>query len=116
MTERERKKKDEDPLAYFSLHLFQNASRLDSEIIYERDFDYDYFGFKTLERSYLLKVNEKIVERPQHMLMRVSVGIHKDDIASALQTYHLMSQRWFIHATPTLFNGGTPQPQVCMIR
>ncbi|BFG40851.1 hypothetical protein CerSpe_271250 [Prunus speciosa] len=92
--------------------IMKNASRLDTEIIYERDFDYDYFGFKTLERSYLLKVNEKIVERPQHMLMRVSVGIHKDDIASALQTYHLMSQRWFLHATPTLFNGGTPQPQL----
>jgi ribonucleoside-diphosphate reductase subunit M1 len=85
---------------------------LDSEIIYDRDFDYDYFGFKTLERSYLLKVGGKVVERPQHMLMRVSVGIHKDDIDSAVKTYHMMSQRWFTHASPTLFNAGTPRPQV----
>jgi len=93
--------------------LFQNAARLDSEIIYDRDFDYDYFGFKTLERSYLLKVQGKVVERPQHMLMRVSVGIHKDDIDSVIKTYHMMSQRWFTHASPTLFNAGTPRPQVC---
>lgn len=92
---------------------FQNAARLDSEINYDRDFEYDYFGFKTLERSYLLKVDGKVVERPQHMLMRVAVGIHKDDMVSVLKTYHLMSQRWFTHATPTLFNAGTPQPQVC---
>lgn len=92
--------------------LFQNATRLDSEIIYDRDFGYDYFGFKTLERSYLLKVGGKVVERPQHMLMRVSVGIHKDDIESAVKTYHMMSQRWFTHASPTLFNAGTPKPQV----
>jgi ribonucleoside-diphosphate reductase subunit M1 len=95
--------------------LLQNAARLDSEIIYDRDFDYDYFGFKTLERSYLLKVQGKVVERPQHMLMRVAVGIHKDDIDSALKTYHLMSQRWFTHASPTLFNAGTPRPQVCIM-
>ncbi|KAL5716766.1 ribonucleoside-diphosphate reductase [Ranunculus cassubicifolius] len=76
------------------------------------DFDYDYFGFKTLERSYLLKVQGKVVERPQHMLMRVSIGIHKDDIESALKTYHLMSQRWFTHASPTLFNAGTRRPQL----
>lgn len=93
----------------------QNAARLDSEIIYDRDFDYDYFGFKTLERSYLLKVQGKVVERPQHMLMRVAVGIHKDDIDSAIKTYHLMSQRWFTHASPTLFNAGTPRPQVCQL-
>ncbi|CAN0910647.1 Ribonucleoside-diphosphate reductase large subunit, partial [Linum grandiflorum] len=93
-------------------HLFQNAARLDSEIIYDRDFDYDYFGFKTLERSYLLKVQGKVVERPQHMLMRVAVGIHKDDIDSALKTYHFMSQRWFTHASPTLFNAGTLIPQL----
>ncbi|CAN1288152.1 Ribonucleoside-diphosphate reductase large subunit, partial [Linum perenne] len=92
--------------------LFQNAARLDSEIIYDRDFDYDYFGFKTLERSYLLKVQGKVVERPQHMLMRVSVGIHKDDVDSAIKTYHSMSQRWFTHASPTLFNAGTPRPQL----
>ena len=85
---------------------------MDSEIIYDRDFDYDYFGFKTLERSYLLKLTGKVVERPQHMLMRVAVGIHKDDIDSVLKTYHLMSQRWFTHASPTLFNAGTPRPQV----
>lgn len=87
---------------------------MDSEIIYDRDFEYDYFGFKTLERSYLLKVQGKVVERPQHVLMRVAVGIHKDDIDSVIRTYHLMSQRWFTHASPTLFNAGTPRPQVCL--
>eukprot|EP00257_Ricinus_communis_P026656 XP_025014070.1 ribonucleoside-diphosphate reductase large subunit isoform X1 [Ricinus communis] len=92
--------------------IMKNATRLDSEIIYDRDFDYDYFGFKTLERSYLLKIDGKIVERPQHMLMRVAIGIHKDDVESAVKTYHLMAQRWFTHATPTLFNAGTPQPQL----
>jgi ribonucleoside-diphosphate reductase subunit M1 len=91
---------------------FQNVARLDSEIIYDRDFDYDYFGFKTLERSYPLKLDGKVVERPQHMLMRVSLGIHKEDIESTIRTYHLMSQRWFTHASPTLFNAGTPRPQV----
>ncbi|GFY91178.1 ribonucleotide reductase 1 [Actinidia rufa] len=92
--------------------MMKNAARLDSEIIYDRDFDYDYFGFKTLERSYLLKVQGNVVERPQHMLMRVAVGIHKDDIDSVIRTYHLMSQRWFTHASPTLFNAGTPRPQM----
>ncbi|CAI5991409.1 unnamed protein product, partial [Closterium sp. NIES-65] len=92
--------------------IMKHAERLDSEVIYDRDFDYDYFGFKTLERSYLLKVNGKVVERPQHMLMRVAVGIHKEDIEAAVQTYHLMSQRWFTHASPTLFNSGTPRPQL----
>ncbi|KAL7230390.1 hypothetical protein ACSBR2_008806 [Camellia fascicularis] len=92
--------------------IMKNAARLDSEIIYDRDFDYDYFGFKTLERSYLLKVQGKVVERPQHMLMRVAVGIHKNDIDSVIKTYHLMSQRWFTHASPTLFNAGTPRPQL----
>ncbi|OAY69606.1 Ribonucleoside-diphosphate reductase large subunit [Ananas comosus] len=92
--------------------IMMNAACLDSEIIYDRDFDYDYFGFKTLERSYLLKVSGKVVERPQHMLMRVAVGIHKDDIESVIRTYHLMSQRWFTHASPTLFNAGTPRPQL----
>ncbi|KAG6773637.1 hypothetical protein POTOM_020929 [Populus tomentosa] len=95
--------------------IMKNSARLDSEIIYDRDFDYDYFGFKTLERSYLLKVQGKVVERPQHMLMRVAVGIHKDDIDSAIKTYHLMSQRWFTHASPTLFNAGTPRPQICIM-
>ncbi len=92
--------------------IMKNAEELDSAIIYDRDMAYDYFGFKTLERSYLLKINGKIVERPQHMLMRVSIGIHKEDIQSAIKTYHLMSERWFTHATPTLFNAGTPKAQM----
>ncbi|AWM13397.1 ribonucleoside-diphosphate reductase subunit alpha [Flavobacterium sediminis] len=92
--------------------IMDNAERLDSTIIYNRDFNYDYFGFKTLERSYLLKINGKIAERPQHMLMRVSVGIHLDDIDSAIETYELMSKKYFTHATPTLFNAGTPKPQM----
>ncbi|MFN4932484.1 MAG: ribonucleoside-diphosphate reductase subunit alpha [Bacteroidota bacterium] len=90
----------------------KNAQILDSTIIYDRDFGYDYFGFKTLERSYLLRLNGKVAERPQHMLMRVAVGIHKEDIEAAIQTYNLMSERWFTHATPTLFNAGTPKPQM----
>ena len=90
----------------------KNADKLDSTIIYNRDFNYDYFGFKTLERSYLLKINGKIVERPQHMLMRVSIGIHKEDIDEAIETYELMSKKYFTHATPTLFNSGTPKPQM----
>lgn len=89
-----------------------NGELLDSSIIYDRDFDFDYFGFKTLERSYLLKVDGKIAERPQHMLMRVAVGIHKSDIAAAIQTYNLMSEKWFTHASPTMFNAGTPVPQM----
>ncbi|OAB80460.1 ribonucleoside-diphosphate reductase subunit alpha [Cochleicola gelatinilyticus] len=89
-----------------------NAEELDSTIIYNRDFGYDYFGFKTLERSYLLKLNGQIAERPQHMLMRVSVGIHLDDLASVKETYELMSKKYFTHATPTLFNSGTPKPQM----
>jgi ribonucleoside-diphosphate reductase alpha chain len=90
----------------------ENSAFLDSHIIYTRDFNYDYFGFKTLERSYLLKINGKIVERPQHMLMRVSVGIHLDDLKSVIETYDLMSKKYFTHATPTLFNAGTPKPQM----
>jgi ribonucleoside-diphosphate reductase alpha chain len=90
----------------------QNAEELDSRVIYNRDFNYDYFGFKTLERSYLLKINGHIAELPQHMLIRVSVGIHLDDIKSALETYELMSKKFFTHATPTLFNAGTPKPQM----
>ncbi|HRB72105.1 MAG TPA: ribonucleoside-diphosphate reductase subunit alpha [Flavobacterium sp.] len=92
--------------------IMANAERLDSTIIYNRDFNYDYFGFKTLERSYLLRINGQIVERPQHMLMRVSVGIHLNDIESAIETYELMSKKFFTHATPTLFNAGTPKPQM----
>ncbi|MFD1094684.1 ribonucleoside-diphosphate reductase subunit alpha [Salegentibacter chungangensis] len=92
--------------------IMKHKERLDSHIIYNRDFGYDYFGFKTLERSYLLKLNGKIAERPQHMLMRVSIGIHLDDIESAIETYELMSKKYFTHATPTLFNSGTPKPQM----
>ncbi len=90
----------------------KNAAQLDSTLIYDRDFGYDYFGFKTLERSYLLRINGKIAERPQHMIMRVAVGIHKEDLESAIETYHLMSKKYFTHATPTLFNAGTPKPQM----
>lgn len=90
----------------------KNRDLLDSSIIYDRDFRYDYFGFKTLSRSYLLRINGKIAERPQQMLMRVSIGIHKNDIQSAIKTYNLMSEGWFTHATPTLFNSGTPKPQM----
>ena len=90
----------------------KNADLLDSSLLYNRDFEYDYFGFKTLERSYLLKLNGQIAERPQHMLMRVSIGIHLNDIDSAIKTYDLMSKKFFTHATPTLFNSGTPKPQM----
>ena len=89
-----------------------NAATLDSTIIYDRDFSYDYFGFKTLERSYLMKIDGKIVERPQHMLMRVAVGIHADNMEKVIETYNLLSEKWFTHATPTLFNAGTPKPQL----
>ncbi|HSZ34334.1 MAG TPA: ribonucleoside-diphosphate reductase subunit alpha [Puia sp.] len=90
----------------------ENADLLDSTIIYDRDYGFDFFGFKTLEKSYLLKIDGRIVERPQHMYMRVAVGIHKKDIDSVIKTYNLMSERWFTHATPTLFNAGTPKPQM----
>ncbi len=90
----------------------EHAELLDSTIIYDRDFGFDYFGFKTLEKSYLLKVDGKIAERPQHLYMRVAIGIHKEDIESAIATYHLMSERWMTHATPTLFNAGSPKPQM----
>lgn len=89
-----------------------NAELLDSTIIYDRDFSYDYFGFRTLERSYLMKLDGKVVERPQHMLMRVAVGIHMDDIDAVVETYNLLSEKWFTHATPTLFNAATPKPQM----
>ena len=90
----------------------KNAELLDSTIIYDRDYNFDYFGFKTLEKSYLLRINGKPAERPQHMYMRVAVGIHKTDINAAIDTYHLLSEGWFTHATPTLFNAGTPKPQM----
>lgn len=104
----------EAPLLAEDVHkiIQDNAEVLDSTIIYDRDFGYDFFGFKTLERSYLLKMNNQVVERPQHMLMRVAIGIHKQDIDAAIETYDLMSERWFTHATPTLFNSGTPKPQM----
>ncbi len=92
--------------------IMDNKDILDSSIIYSRDFEYDYFGFKTLERSYLLKIDNKVAERPQHMLMRVAVGIHKEDIEAAIKTYNLLSEKWFTHASPTLFNSGTPKPQL----
>ena len=108
--------KSEQPAPLISERTYQvimaNHDRLNSAIDYSRDFLFDYFGFKTLERSYLLKLNGQIAERPQHMWMRVSVGIHGDDIDAALETYHLMSQKWFTHASPTLFNSGTPLPQL----
>jgi ribonucleoside-diphosphate reductase alpha chain len=89
-----------------------HAALLDSTIIYDRDYGYDYFGYKTLEKSYLLKMDGRIAERPQHMLMRVAVGIHMDDVEAAIETYNLLSEKWFTHATPTLFNAGTPKPQM----
>jgi ribonucleoside-diphosphate reductase alpha chain len=92
--------------------IMDNAAQLDSTIIYDRDFNFDYFGFKTLERSYLLKIDGAVAERPQHLFMRVSVGIHKGDIENAIKTYNMMSEGWFTHATPTLFNAGTPKPQM----
>lgn len=92
--------------------IMKHKDRLDSSIIYDRDFSYNYFGFKTLERSYLLKINGKVVERPQHMLMRVSVGIHGEDIDSVIETYNLLSEKYFTHASPTLFSAATPRPQL----
>lgn len=110
----DKKTKKKSPMIAESTYkiVMANADRLNSAIIYDRDFNYNYFGFKTLERSYLLKINQKVVERPQHMLMRVSVGIHGEDIDAAIETYNLMSEKWFTHASPTLFNAGTPRPQL----
>ena len=92
--------------------IMKNSKDIDSQIITDRDLDYDYFGFKTLEKSYLLKIDGHPAERPQQMLMRVAIGIHKEDLASAYKTYDLMSQGYFTHATPTLFNAGTRRPQL----
>ncbi|KNC96410.1 ribonucleoside-diphosphate reductase large chain [Spizellomyces punctatus DAOM BR117] len=92
--------------------VMKNADRLNSAIIYDRDFNYNYFGFKTLERSYLLRITGKVAERPQHMLMRVAVGIHGEDVEAAIETYELLSEKYFTHASPTLFNAGTPRPQL----
>ncbi len=90
----------------------KNKAQIDSAIVYDRDFSFDYFGFKTLERSYLLRMDGEIVERPQHMIMRAAIGIHGEDMDSAIETYNYISEKWFIHATPTLFNAGTPKPQL----
>ncbi|MCC6571596.1 MAG: ribonucleoside-diphosphate reductase subunit alpha [Chitinophagales bacterium] len=92
--------------------IMANRDRLDAAIVHHRDYNYDFFGFKTLEKSYLLRMHGKVVERPQHMLMRVAVGIHKENIDAAIQTYDLMSEKWFTHATPTLYNAGTPKAQL----
>ncbi len=92
--------------------VMKHKEALDSAVIYDRDYEFDYFGFKTLERSYLMRMNGQVAERPQHLFMRVAVGIHGEDIAAAIETYNLMSERWFIHATPTLFNAGSPKPQL----
>lgn len=92
--------------------VWKNRDKLDSAIIYDRDYSFDYFGFKTLERSYLLRMDGQVVERPQHLLMRAAVGIHGQDLEAAIETYNLMSEKWFVHATPTLFNAGTPKPQL----
>jgi ribonucleoside-diphosphate reductase subunit M1 len=92
--------------------VMKHAEELNSAIVYDRDFNYQYFGFKTLERSYLLRINGKVAERPQQMIMRVAVGIHGEDIESAIETYNLMSNKFFTHASPTLFNAGTPRPQL----
>ncbi len=108
--------KTKQPAALLADDVYQivmdNKELLDSSIIYDRDFRYEYFGFKTLTRSYLMKLNGKIAERPQQMLMRIAVGIHKRDIKAVITTYHLLSEGWFTHATPTLFNAGTPKPQM----
>lgn len=99
-----------------SLELYRlandNKNRLDSVIMHDRDFGYDYFGFKTLERAYLQRIDDKVVERPQHMLMRVALGIHGSDLERAITTYEDMSKKIYTHATPTMFNAGTPEPQM----
>src|SRR3982074_3076889 len=92
--------------------IMKHSEELNSAIVYDRDFNYQYFGFKTLERSYLLRINGKVAERPQHLIMRVAVGIHGEDIESAIETYNYMSNKHFTHASPTLFNAGTPSPQM----
>ena len=92
--------------------IMEHEDELNSAIVYDRDFNYNYFGFKTLERSYLLRINGKVAERPQHLIMRVAVGIHGNDIPRVIETYNLMSQRFFTHGSPCLFNAGTPRPQM----
>ena len=92
--------------------IMKHKDRLNKVIIYDRDYSYDYFGIKTLMKSYLFKIDNKIIERPQHLLMRVSIGIHQDDIDAVIESYNLMSQKLFTHASPTLFNAATPKPQL----
>ena len=92
--------------------VMEHADELNSSVVYDRDFNYQYFGFKTLERSYLLRIDGKVAERPQHMIMRVAIGIHGEDIEGAIETYNLMSNKYFTHASPTLFSAGTPQAQL----
>ena len=92
--------------------IMKNKDKLNTIINYEKDYLFDYFGFKTLEKAYLLKINGKVIERIQHLFMRVSIGIHKDDLKSVIQSYELMSQKYFTHATPTLFNAGTRKAQL----
>ncbi|MFP5490900.1 MAG: ribonucleoside-diphosphate reductase subunit alpha [Bacteriovoracia bacterium] len=106
--------KEKSPLISEELYAFANEhkNRIEAEIAYSRDYEFDYFGFKTLERSYLLKVHGKIVERPQHMFMRVALGVQLGNIEEAMKTYHLISEGWFTHASPTLFNAGTNKPQM----
>ena len=108
--------KNKRPAPMISKKIFdivqKHAEELNSAIVYDRDFNYQYFGFKTLERSYLLRINGKVAERPQHMIMRVAVGIHSEDIERAIETYNYMSNKYFTHASPTLFNAGTPSPQL----
>jgi ribonucleoside-diphosphate reductase subunit M1 len=90
----------------------KHKDKINSAIIYDRDFGYNYFGFKTLERSYLLKINGKVVERPQHMLMRVAVAIHGEDLEKVIETYNYTSERYFTHASPTLFSACTLRQQM----
>jgi ribonucleotide reductase alpha subunit len=108
------KLKEDNPLISKELYdvVMANADKINAAIIHERDYDFNFFGFKTLERSYLFKIKGKIVERPQYMIMRVAIGIHGSDLESAFKTYDLMSSKYFTHATPTLFNAGTPKPQL----
>lgn len=91
--------------------IMKNKEKLNAVINYDKDYLFDYFGFKTLEKAYLMRVNGKVVERIQHLFMRVSIGIHKDDLRSVIQSYELMSQKYFTHATPSLYNAGTPRAQ-----
>ena len=89
----------------------EHGELLDAAIDYQRDYDFDYFGIKTLEKAYLIRVDNVVAERPQHMFMRVALGVHGRNVERAIETYDLMSRRFFVHATPTLFNAGTPHPQ-----